>query len=176
MGYINEFVKNLERKDDPAEALLSYWETESGHDVKKLIGLLNKIQRNDVIELMQQGNPWTFLFLYIVYTKEYGLSNIMFACLNFKIVLTANCVQAQSATFIVYMTSYLTLYMTFMTSYMMLYMTSVSHYIGVLVWVWWGEAILHSIDVVSLFFLTTQHQLSAPNPITTEEATKGYEN
>ena len=57
MGYINEFVKNLERKDDPAEALLSYWETESGHDVKKLIGLLKKIGRNDIIELMQQGNP-----------------------------------------------------------------------------------------------------------------------
>ena len=57
MGYNNEFVKNLKRNDDPAGALLSDWETKSGHDVKKLIGLLNKIERNDIIELMQQGNP-----------------------------------------------------------------------------------------------------------------------
>ena len=57
MGYNNEFVKNLKRNDDPAEALLSFWETKSGHDVKKLIGLLKKIGRNDIIELMQQGNP-----------------------------------------------------------------------------------------------------------------------
>ena len=57
MGYSNEFVKNLKRNVDPAGALLSDWETKSGHDVKKLIGLLNKIERNDIIELMQQGNP-----------------------------------------------------------------------------------------------------------------------
>ena len=57
MEYSNEFVKNLKRNVDPAGALLSDWETKSGHDVKKLIGLLNKIERNDIIELMQQGNP-----------------------------------------------------------------------------------------------------------------------
>ena len=59
MGYSNEFVKNLivKCKNEPAEALISNWETKSGHDVKELIGLLEKIDREDIIELLQQVNP-----------------------------------------------------------------------------------------------------------------------
>ena len=59
MGYSNEFVKNLimKYKNEPAEALISNWETKSGHDVKALIGLLEKIGRGDIIELLRQENP-----------------------------------------------------------------------------------------------------------------------
>ena len=53
MGYSNEFVKQLKRTDNPAEALLAHWGTKSGNDVTKLIELLLQMERSDIREQLE---------------------------------------------------------------------------------------------------------------------------
>ena len=54
MGYNIDNVKMyFNGKGDPADALLTHWETSSGNDVEKLIGYLKEMGRSDIIELLQ---------------------------------------------------------------------------------------------------------------------------
>ena len=54
MGYNIDNVKMyFNGKGDPADALLTNWETSSGNDVEKLIGYLKEMGRSDIIELLQ---------------------------------------------------------------------------------------------------------------------------
>ena len=54
MGYNIDNVKMyFNGKGNPADALLTHWETRSGNDVEKLIGYLKEMGRSDIIELLQ---------------------------------------------------------------------------------------------------------------------------
>ena len=53
MEYSNEFVKQLQCTNNPAEALLAHWGTKSGNDVTKLIELLLQMERSDITEQLE---------------------------------------------------------------------------------------------------------------------------
>ena len=54
MGYTTKDVNNFNLEKDPARALLYDWDTEDGNNVGKLIQMLSKLGRDDVIEIIQK--------------------------------------------------------------------------------------------------------------------------
>ena len=55
MGYKSKDVKNFDLKQDPARALLDNWGVKGGNNVEKLIQILSKLERHDVIQIIQKG-------------------------------------------------------------------------------------------------------------------------
>lgn len=54
MGYSSGEVKDFERGQNAADALLQNWKmTSNEHDVPALIELLKKMERNDLVELLE---------------------------------------------------------------------------------------------------------------------------
>ena len=63
MEYTAGFMKTFELEKDPADALLTHWATKCGNNVKKLIGMLKKMERDDLVEMLEsQGNFYFFHF------------------------------------------------------------------------------------------------------------------
>ena len=55
MGYKAKDVRNFDLKEDPARALLDNWGVKGGNNVEKLIQILSKLDRDDVIEIIRKG-------------------------------------------------------------------------------------------------------------------------
>ena len=53
MGYKEKDLRNFDLKEDPARALLDNWGVKSGNNVEKLFQMLSKLERDDVIEIIQ---------------------------------------------------------------------------------------------------------------------------
>ena len=61
MGYNAGKLKTFQLEKDPSDALLSDWGTKSGNDVKKLIVLLTKMGRDDLVELLKAKKIMIYL-------------------------------------------------------------------------------------------------------------------
>ena len=61
LGYTAGNVKTFELGVDPADALLSHWGMTPDNDVNKLIKILKKMERDDLVEILEaQGNCCLF--------------------------------------------------------------------------------------------------------------------
>ena len=61
LGYTAGKLKEFEQQPDPADALLSHWATKSENEVNKLIEILNKMERDDLVKILEaQGNFHVF--------------------------------------------------------------------------------------------------------------------
>ena len=57
LGYTAGELKTFQLQRDPADALLSHWATKSDNDVNKLIKILKKMERPDLVKVLEaQGN------------------------------------------------------------------------------------------------------------------------
>ena len=53
MGYTKKDVDNFNLKEDAARALLNDWGTKAGNNVGKLIEMLSKFGRDDIVEYLE---------------------------------------------------------------------------------------------------------------------------
>ena len=60
MDYTNDQVKIFEQNKNPADKLLQNWGIHSNHDVASLIELLKQINREDLVQLLEESHPTTF--------------------------------------------------------------------------------------------------------------------
>ena len=60
LGYTDVELKKFQLHRDPADALLSHWATKSDNNVNKLIKILDKMDRDDLVEILeaQGGDSW----------------------------------------------------------------------------------------------------------------------
>ena len=52
-GYTAGELKTFQLQRDPADALLSHWATKSDNDVNKLIEFLKKMDRDDLVKILE---------------------------------------------------------------------------------------------------------------------------
>ena len=57
LGYTAVELKTFQLRQDPADALLSHWYTKSYNNINKLIKILKKMERHDLVKILEaQGN------------------------------------------------------------------------------------------------------------------------
>ena len=69
MGYTAGELKKFQLKRDPADALLSHWATKSDNDVNKLIEILKKMERDDLIKILEARGTFHVFKLINKYSK-----------------------------------------------------------------------------------------------------------
>lgn len=55
MKYGIDDVKKFERSGNATDAMLTHWKTKSKNNVNKLVKFLNKMERHDLVELLQEA-------------------------------------------------------------------------------------------------------------------------
>ena len=60
MGYSTNLIARFKLSKNPADAILFHWGTQRGNELKRLIEILRKMKRYDVVEILETKGSLNF--------------------------------------------------------------------------------------------------------------------